>query len=135
MQGKTSNRIEEIFHQLAESFQSTSRPKYSVGLSPLRRKSLAIFQKLETLSDKYVKHQTMKTMVMTIVRPHITKVITHDIPEAELKQVMSEIFQMLKEDFDDFEIAAVLKDDKLNSPEMTAALMKLPQYSEIAKLL
>ena len=93
-----------------------------------------IFQKLDSLSDKYVKHGTLKTLVMTFVRPHITKVITEDIPEEELKTVIRECFDLLKDDFEDVEISKELNND-LNK-EINENLKKhLPKYKELADLL
>lgn len=129
-----SNRISEILKGLAQKYLAPSPSQSSKDISPLRKKSLMIFQKLEVLSDKYVKHKAMKELVMKFVRPHITNVIEKEIPEAELKNVMREIFIMLKEDFEDFEIATALNETKLN-PKLNEKLKKLPAYREIADLL
>ena len=135
MPEKTSNKIEEMLRQLAGNVLKSSPRTSSEGLSTLRQKSLMIFQKLDIPSDKYVKHQYMKQIVMKFIRPHITNVITNEIPEAELKAIMKQIYLLLKEDFDEFAVANLLKNDTLNSPEMTKKLMAMPQFAKISELL
>lgn len=104
-----SNKISEILRGLAGNYQKPLQNQSLKDLSPVRKKSLMIFQKLDSLSDKYVKHGTLKTLVMSFVRPHITKVISQEIPEDELKQVIRECFELLKDDFTDVSIAKELK--------------------------
>lgn len=128
-----SSRIGEILKVLAGNYQKPSQNTSLNDLSSVRKKSLMIFQKLDSLSDKYVKHGTLKTLLMTFVRPHITKVITHEIPEEELKQVIKECFDLLKEDFEQVEIAKELNND-LNK-ELNEKLKGLPKYKELADLL
>lgn len=127
------SKLDEILNQLTGNLQKPLQNTPLDNLSPVRRKSLIIFQKLDTLSDKYVKHTYLKKLVMGFVRPHITNVITNDIPEDELKQVIRECFDLLKDEFETVSIAKDLNDD-LNK-ELNQKLKTLPKYKELAELL
>ena len=93
-----------------------------------------IFQKFERLSDKYVKHQFFKTLIMRIVRPHITNMIAFVVPEKELSQILKDSYEELRPEFEEITIAKELKIGPTDST-LTKKILKLPEGKLISYFL
>ena len=129
-----TNELSERLKQMIGLSPNTLQSQSLENLSPVRRKSLIIFQKLDSLSGKYVQKTWLKEIVMKFVRPHITDIISNKIPEDELKTVIKECFDLLKEDFEHVEIAKELNND-LNKEYNENLKEHMPNYKELAELL
>jgi len=127
------NRIGEILNRIAQKLPSPSQNPSS-DLSPVRSKSLKIFQKFDAIAIKWTKHPTMIKFIDGIIRPRIENLIKFVVPEEELKQVLNESYDILKPDIDDLEIAKAITETELN-PELNKKLRELPRYRELANLL
>ena len=104
--------------------------------SPTRERAILVYNKMYLRASKYIKHATIKKFVDKLIHPHIIKLVTYTIPETEIKQIMTELFYDIKPIVEDYQVAENLKEaKKLNSPEMTRSLMKLPDFTELAELL
>lgn len=86
------------------------------------------------MSDKYVKKNYLRQLAMRIIPGHIEKSIREEVPDQEIKQILYECYLLLKEDFQEIEIAESLNETKLN-PEINEKLKLLPKYQELSKLL
>lgn len=104
--------------------------------SLIRDKAITVFQKLDVLSTKYIKHNTIRYFVEKFLRPRIENLIRFQIPEPELKQVMTEAFFEIKPIVEQFQVATQLKEmSKLNDPGMTKKLMKMPDFEKALSLI
>lgn len=127
------NKLDEILKKLISRLRTTSQTQ-SLEITPVRKKVLTIFFKVDKLVKKYTKHQTWKALIDTVVRPHIENLIKIEIPEAELKQVLKDCYEETKDIYSDLDIAAELK----NTPTDKAVndiVKNLPKYKELAELL
>ena len=131
---KPLSKIGEILEQLAEKWRNKSQNQSLGDLSPVRKKSLLIFQKFDSLAIKWTKNSFLTQLVDRVVRPRIENLIKVVVPEEELKQVLNESYDILKPDIDDLEIAKAITETKLN-PELNKKLRELPRYRELANLL
>jgi len=134
---KIPGQLNGTLRNLIGKFQNTLPNQSLENLSPLRRKSLTIFGKLDKLSDKYVKHSSLKALIMGFVRPHITKIISTEIPEPELSQVLKECYEELREEFEEITIAKELKLGPADK-KLSEKILKLPtfeKYKEISEAL
>lgn len=127
--------LNEIISGLIGKLQPVSQSQSLEKISPLRKKSLRIFARLDKLSDKYVKHASLKALVMGFVRPHITNVIAFLIPEHELSTALRESYEELRPDFEEITIAKELIEGPTDK-KLTEKIMQLPkfkQYKEIGE--
>ena len=134
---KTPSSLNEIINGLIGKLQKPSQNQSLNEISPLRKKSLKIFARLDKLSDKYVKHASLKALVMGFLRPHVTNVIAFLIPEKELSEALRESYEELRPDFEEIAIAKELKLGPTDST-LTKKIMNLPafkQYQEIGEAL
>lgn len=58
--------------------------------------SYNIFTRIDNLAFKYIKHQTIGTLVANLIRPRIQNLILKEIPENELKQILQDCFTELE---------------------------------------
>jgi len=56
----------------------------------IREKALSIVNRLEGTYIKYAKHKSMAQILLNWIKPHIVNVITKEIPEQELIQILWE---------------------------------------------
>ena len=104
-------------------------------VSVVRTTAFNIFTKLDTLASKYIKHEIIKRLVNTLVRPRIQNLILRDISEAELKQVLNEAYQDLKPIFENIKTAEMIKDSrKVNTGKMQNFVESLPDYKKYLEL-
>jgi len=127
------NKLDEILKKLTGTFQNTSHTK-SLKLSPVRKKALVIFSKVNKLAARYTKHQTFTGIINTIIVPRIENLIKKVIPENELKQILKDCYDETREIYNELDIATELKNtptDKTINDEVK----KLPRYKELGELL
>lgn len=86
------------------------------------------------MSDKYVKHAILKKFIMTFIRPHVTDVITNQIPEEELKKVLWECHEEIDELKNQMDVIKEIK-SSVTDKVITEKLMKLPKYKELGEML
>lgn len=104
--------------------------------TPTRERAILVYNKMYLRASKYIKHNLIKKAVNRIIHPHIIRLVSVEIPEQELKQIMTELFYDIKPIVEDYQTSHELKQSvKLNSPEMTRALMKLPDYKDLEGLI
>jgi len=127
------NKLDEILKKLISRLQITSQTQ-SLELTPVRRKVLTIFSKVDKLATKYTKHQTWKGLIDTVVRPHLEGLIKTEIPEAELKQVLKDCYEETKDIYNDLDIADELKNTPTDKT-VNDIVKNLPKYKELAELL
>lgn len=104
------------------------------NLSPIRKKSLKIFFRLNSVSDKYVKHPTLKALVMHFVKPHIQNVISREVPEDELKQILWECYNEIDELKSQMDVVKEIKftpTDKI----LNEKVKELPAFKALADIL
>ena len=127
------SKLEEILKKLIDRLQTTSQSQ-SLELTPVRRKVLTIFFKVDKLAKKYTRHQSWKGLIDTIVRPHIENLIKKEIPENELRQVLKDCYEETKDVYFDLDIATELQNtptDKIVNDQVK----RLPRYRELGELL
>ena len=127
------NKLDEILKNLISRLQTTSQTQ-SLELTPVRRKVLMIFFKVDKLVKKYTKHQTWKGLIDTVVRPHIEGLIKKEIPENELRQVLKDCYEETKDIYFDLDIATELKNTPTDK-SVNDIVKNLPKYKELAELL
>ena len=127
------NKLEEILKKLIERLQNTSQTQ-SLELTPVRRKVLTIFFKVDKLVKKYTKHKTWESLIDTVVRPHIENLIKKEIPESELRQVLKDCYEETKDIYFDLDIASELKNTPTDE-RVNEQVKNLPRFKELADLL
>ena len=127
------NKLDEILKKLISRLQTTSQTQ-SLEITPVRRKVLTIFFKVDRLAKKYTKHQTWKGLIDTVVKPHIENLIKNEIPEVELRQVLKDCYEETKDIYFDLDIASELKNTPTDK-SVNDIVKNLPKYKELAKLL
>ena len=127
------NKLDEILKKLISRLQTTSQTQ-SLEITPVRRKVLTIFFKVDKLAKKYTKHQTWKGLIDTVVKPHIENLIKKEIPEDELRQVLKDCYEETKDVYFDLDIASELKNTPTDK-SVNDIVKNLPKYKELAKLL
>ena len=130
---KTPSSLNEIINGLIGKLQKPSQNQSLNEISPLRKKSLKIFARLDSLADRYVKHQSLKSLIMGFVRPHITNVISFQIPEKELSEALRLSYEELRPEFEEITIAKELMNGPTDS-SITKKLMKLPQFKQYQEI-
>ena len=131
--GNQSSRISEILQAIVGQSQNSLQNQSLEDLSPVRKKSLMIFQKLDLLSDRYVTSPLVKPLKPTITR-YVEGIIRNKITDDELKKVMYECYQLLAEDFQEVQIAQELNNE-LNKDLNAKLKVSMPKYKELAELL
>lgn len=127
------NKLDEILKKLISRLQTTSQTQ-SLEITPVRRKVLTIFFKVDKLAKKYTKHKTWEGLIDTVVRPHIENLIKKEIPEAELRQVLKDCYEETKDIYFDLDIASELKNTPTDK-SVNDIVKNLPKYKELADLL
>jgi len=130
---KPSNKIEELFYQIAGKLQNKSQNQSLKDLSPARKKLLALYSKTEEFTNKYIVDTWLKKLVMKVAQPHIKNTIEYKMSEQEVKSFLDWVFELLKEDYEQLQVSKELK-NPINK-ELNEQLKKFPRYKELANLL
>lgn len=128
------NSIGEILKGLVAKYQKPSSKQSPESLSLVRRKSLEVSQRLIARAEKYTKDNFLRKMLMPFVKRHINTMITVEIPEEELKQIMWECAEDIDELKKEMDVIKDLKSGPTDS-KLNKKVMDLPRFKELADLL
>lgn len=108
----------------------------SAGSSIVRIKSIILFDKICQLASKYITFAPTRYVFDVFIKPRFENLVKYQVPENELRTTLGEIFYEIKPIFEDYNMSHLLKEAaRVNSPEQTKRLMKLPDFALIEDLL
>ena len=103
-------------------------------ISKIKEAAFSILNIIDQLAQPYVKNPVVKRFWNWFFIQH-GKVAIANTNDAILKLALQQGYEKLKPIFEQKYVAGELKTAaKINSPEMTAKLMKLPDYSKALEL-